>query len=411
MLCDFLANGSGDVAAYSGGDVSASSTPSSGSVLSNHSSEQTDRTSYASTDGTNHGAGMVEQRTGQQAIDPCNLIVNYLPYNVGETILTKMFSEYGELVSTKIIRDKVNKNSLGYGFVRFVDPACASSAIAHLNGYKLNGKVLKVSVARPPSEDIKNCKLYITNLPKTMSAAEVLGLFKKYGEIIECRLLQDTSAGSTVSRGVAFVQYNLRQEAQEALEAMNGRKIANSDKVLLVKYADDQQAKGSLRVHEYAKSQESYYPGEPGVASNGQQTWFPSQTGTTGAYVFGLGGGRGYMEFYPAAAAQTKVLVSSLPSFFNNSMLNDLFAQFGTVTAAKVKYMYTYLHPYISIYATSLTLTDVPQVGMSCGLCSGDGYVKMASGAEAQFAAQSLDGVVLSYDCPPLVVRVVWKAA
>jgi hypothetical protein len=32
-------------------------------------------------------------------------------------------------------------------------------------GFPVGGKRIKVSVARPQSDDIKNCKLYIANLP------------------------------------------------------------------------------------------------------------------------------------------------------------------------------------------------------------------------------------------------------
>ena len=382
MLSDLLASSDG-VVSYAGGEISASSTPpSSGSVLSNNSSDQTDRTSNASTDDTSHGTGIDFQGGGKKAPDLCNLIVNYLPYNVSESVLAKIFSEYGEIAASKIIKDKVSKNSLGYGFVKFVDATCASDAIAHLNGYKLNGKVLKVSVARPPSEEIKNCKLYITNLPKAMSTAEVQSVFKKYGEIIECRLLQDTNGGTAVSRGVAFVQYNLRQEAEEALAAMNGRRVANSDKLLLVKYADDQQAKGSNRVQgDYKGRQggEGYYFQPQQHPRGAPALWFPRQEGPL---PYAYEDPSRYMGYYSPAKG-TKLLVSSLPVYFNNHMLNDLFAQFGNVLTSKV------------------IVQD--------GLCSGEGYVKMASDAEAHFAAQSLQGAMLSYDSLPLAVRVVWR--
>ena len=95
---------------------------------------------------------------------------------------------------TKVVRDKNTKKSLGYGFVKFVHDADAQAAIDRMNGYNLAHKILKVSVARPPSLEIRNCKLYVTNLPKEYGEREVTALFQEFGEIIECRVLRDKNS-------------------------------------------------------------------------------------------------------------------------------------------------------------------------------------------------------------------------
>lgn len=80
---------------------------------------------------------------------------------------------------TKVVRDKNSKKSLGYGFVKFVREVDAQTAIDTMNGYTFGSKVLKVTLARPPSLEIRNCKLYITNLPKNYGEPEVISLFKE----------------------------------------------------------------------------------------------------------------------------------------------------------------------------------------------------------------------------------------
>lgn len=112
---------------------------------------------------------------------------------------------------TKVVRDKNTKKSMGYGFVKFVEESDAMNAIEKMNGYAIGHKNLKVSVARPPSLEIRNCKLYVTNLPKDYSEREVIALFKEFGEIIECRVLKDRN--SKVNKGVAFVQFNVKAQA------------------------------------------------------------------------------------------------------------------------------------------------------------------------------------------------------
>lgn len=80
---------------------------------------------------------------------------------------------------TKVVRDKNTKKSLGYGFVKFANEINSLAAIEKMNGFTVAHKVLKVSVARPPSLEIRNCKLYVTNLPKEYNEMEVIGLFKE----------------------------------------------------------------------------------------------------------------------------------------------------------------------------------------------------------------------------------------
>jgi RNA recognition motif-containing protein len=80
---------------------------------------------------------------------------------------------------TKVVRDKNTKKSMGYGFVKFLSESDALVAIDKMNGYSIAHKNLKVSIARPPSLEIRNCKLYVTNLPKDYSEREVIALFKE----------------------------------------------------------------------------------------------------------------------------------------------------------------------------------------------------------------------------------------
>ena len=48
-----------------------------------------------------------------------------------------------------------------------------------MNGIEVGGKILKVSIARPPSLEIRDCKLFITNLPRLYSEKEVINLFQE----------------------------------------------------------------------------------------------------------------------------------------------------------------------------------------------------------------------------------------
>ena len=90
-----------------------------------------------------------------------------------------MMKVHGPIVTAKVVRDKTTKKSLGYGFVKFQREEDADIAIRSKNGLMIGHKKLKVSLARPPSEDIRNCKIYATNLTKTYTEESVHALFSQ----------------------------------------------------------------------------------------------------------------------------------------------------------------------------------------------------------------------------------------
>jgi len=65
--------------------------------------------------------------------------------------LLSLFSEFGEVISSKIIMDKFTQRSRGFGFVEMPDDV-AQSAIDGLNGREVMGLELRVNEARPKTE-------------------------------------------------------------------------------------------------------------------------------------------------------------------------------------------------------------------------------------------------------------------
>ncbi|CAG0924623.1 unnamed protein product, partial [Notodromas monacha] len=128
-----------------------------------------------------------------------NLIVNYLPLELSQEGLRRMFSPFGAIVSCRIIREhcgwdgdrRVLGGSLGYGFVNFAFSSDAQRAVLVLNGTKLLGKTLKVSFARPSSDVIKNANLYVKNLPRTITSQQLEQIFSPFGNIVTTRIILD----------------------------------------------------------------------------------------------------------------------------------------------------------------------------------------------------------------------------
>jgi RNA recognition motif-containing protein len=76
-----------------------------------------------------------------------NMYIGNLATMVTEEELEKMFAEFGEVASTKIITDRYTKQSKGFGFVEMPNNSEADKAIKALNGTEVKGKYLKISQA------------------------------------------------------------------------------------------------------------------------------------------------------------------------------------------------------------------------------------------------------------------------
>ena len=85
-----------------------------------------------------------------------NIYVSNLSYSVQDDDLRGFFSEYGEVSSAKVIMDKYTNRSKGFGFVEMPDDTAAQKAIAELDGGMVEGRAIKVMIAKPKEERSNN---------------------------------------------------------------------------------------------------------------------------------------------------------------------------------------------------------------------------------------------------------------
>ena len=81
-----------------------------------------------------------------------NIYVSNLSYAVQDEDLREFFTEYGEVSSAKVIMDKYTNKSKGFGFVEMPDDAAAQKAIEELDGGMVDGRAIRVAVAKPKEE-------------------------------------------------------------------------------------------------------------------------------------------------------------------------------------------------------------------------------------------------------------------
>jgi RNA recognition motif-containing protein len=81
-----------------------------------------------------------------------NIYVGNLSYELTEEELQQAFEAFGQVESTKIIKDAYTGRSRGFGFVEMPSKDEGEAAVNGLNGTSLKGRTLKVSEARPRRE-------------------------------------------------------------------------------------------------------------------------------------------------------------------------------------------------------------------------------------------------------------------
>jgi len=293
-----------------------------------------------------------------------NLIVNYLPQNMTQDELRSLFSSIGEVESAKLIRDKVAGHSLGYGFVNYLNPSDAERAINTLNGLRLQSKTIKVSYARPSSDTIKDANLYISGLPKSMTQKDVEDMFTRYGRIINSRVLVDQGTGdqeSGLSRGVAFIRFDKRAEAEDAIKGLNGQKPPGAAEPITVKFAaNPNQAKNSQIISQIYHAQSRRFGGP--VHHQAQRFRFSPMS------VDHMSGMSGVSSVPGNSTSGWCIFVYNLGQDADEGILWQMFGPFGAVTNVKV-------------------IRD-----FNTNKCKGFGFVTMTNYEEAAMAIASLNG-------------------
>ncbi len=81
-----------------------------------------------------------------------NIFVSNISFKVREQALSDLFSQYGQVTSVRIIKDKETRRSKGYGFVEMANDNEAQAAINALNGTEHYERNIVVAEAKGKKE-------------------------------------------------------------------------------------------------------------------------------------------------------------------------------------------------------------------------------------------------------------------
>ncbi len=90
-----------------------------------------------------------QTQQGQQQADPKKLFVGNLPFSTTEAELQDLFAQHGNVVSVKLITDRMTGRSKGIAFVEYTTEEEAAAAVSALNNFDFNGRPIIVNIARP----------------------------------------------------------------------------------------------------------------------------------------------------------------------------------------------------------------------------------------------------------------------
>jgi polyadenylate-binding protein len=261
------------------------------------------------------------ERPGQD--DYTNCYVKNVPMEWDDARLFKEFSQFGEVASasismglrrkTKPSSDKkdgpdsegkegspdggedkkedggeANLESLGFGFVNYVEHESAAAAVEALNGKKFPTVVdgeevereLYVGKAQKKSERERELRakyeaekmdriskfqggnLYIKNLDDSVTDHQLRTEFSAMGTITSARVMKDMKDGRT--RGFGFVCFSTPEEATRAVNEMNGKLISN--KPIFVALAQRREIRrAQLEAQHANRAAGPGGPGQPGM--------------------------------------------------------------------------------------------------------------------------------------------------
>ncbi|XP_048097461.1 embryonic polyadenylate-binding protein-like isoform X3 [Alosa alosa] len=230
-----------------------------------------------------------------------NIFIKNMDESIDNKALYDTFSAFGNILSCKVVCDE--RGSKGYGFVHFETQEAANRAIETMNGMLLNDRKVFVGHFKSRKEREAECgakamvftNVYIKNFGETYDDKQLENIFSEFGKTLSVRVMRDERGNS---RGFGFVNYENHEDAQKAVDAMNGKEL--NGRILYVGRAQKRvERQGELkRKFEQIKMDR--------------------------------------MHRYQEKCLGVNLYVKNLDDSINDERLRKEFAPYGTITSAKV---------------------------------------------------------------------------
>jgi RNA recognition motif-containing protein len=277
------------------------------------------------------------------------LWIGDLPYWADESYLHGWFSHTGEVLSIKVIRNKITGQPEGYGFVEFSSHGTAERVLQSYNGtqipgteltFRLNWASFGIGEKRPDAGP--DHSIFVGDLAPDVTDYLLQETFRaNFPSVRGAKVVTDPNTGR--SKGYGFVKFAEESERDRAMSEMNG--VYCSTRPMRISAATPKKAIGLQQPYTAAKG---LYPGSVYTPT----ATVPGDTDLTNTTVF----------------------VGNLDPNVTEEELRQIFCQFGEILSVKIP--------------SSRVL----------------GFVQFAARASAEEAIQRMQGTVIGQQS----VRVSW---
>ncbi|XP_005392517.1 PREDICTED: polyadenylate-binding protein 1-like isoform X4 [Chinchilla lanigera] len=158
-----------------------------------------------------------------------NVFIKNLEDSIDSKALYDTFSTFGNILSCKVACNE--HGSRGFGFVHFETNEAAQQAISTMNGMLLNDRKVFVGhfksqrerEAEQGAQALEFTNIYVKNLHVDMDEQGLQDLFLEFGNMLSVKVMRDNGGHS---RGFGFINFEKHEEAQKAVDHMNGKEVS-----------------------------------------------------------------------------------------------------------------------------------------------------------------------------------------
>ncbi|KAL6176015.1 hypothetical protein ACLB2K_052651 [Fragaria x ananassa] len=174
-----------------------------------------------------------EEKTQKQQNLKRKLYVVNLPWSLTVADIKTLFGQCGDVKDVEIIKQMDGRNR-GFAFVTMASGEEAQAVIDKFDSQDLSGRTIKVEFAkqfkkpptRPSTPKVQETryKLYVSNLAWKARSSHLRDFVSlNFKTPVSARVVFDGPSGKSV--GYGFVSFATKEEAEEAISALNGQEL------------------------------------------------------------------------------------------------------------------------------------------------------------------------------------------